>query len=407
MANQLSEQLDACKNIHVAADQTLPPTELRAVTQEALGVSNCSVESYQRGQTYIRYNNGDKTFLILLKAVSYLGNPHPIFKKRIQLADWFQDFYREKRQTEPSAEVVLLGVYHYNDCTLFVRFGTETYMQRGLHNSSAHVYINDLYQGLTYGIFEKIDQNGNLIGVARPDKFRAYLLGEKKRTLFDIFANFNSGFPFGKWIYALDAIKYMRDNGGSQWRQTEWAGWLLEFLFSNFLKNNNIKTQIRYIGLSNKKDDDYDFDLHFEDNNFYGDLKASDIKQAETPGNDAESLQSCILEYERFWYVIYEHLTIKDVDRNLQACHERYELLKADNPKWDKGPTSYAARMKNSVRFVKMSIIELNRINYKDVLSEFHQGRQPDGNPRRMKFNIKKKYLNDDNLVVFRYIFAE
>ena len=52
-----------------------------------------------------------------------------------------------------------------------------------------------------------------------------------------------------------------------------------------------------------------------------------------------------------------------------------------------------------------MCIIELNRINYREVLSDFIQGRQPDGAARKVKFKINKN--NIDNFVVFRYSYGE
>ncbi|MDE7376674.1 MAG: hypothetical protein K2N16_07480, partial [Muribaculaceae bacterium] len=65
----------------------------------------------------------------------------------------------------------------------------------------------------------------------------------------------------------------------------------------------------------------------------------------------------------------------------------------------------YSRRMKNRVKFVKMSIIELNRVNFREALIDFNQGRQPDGKARKPKFNINKKVLENDNFVVFRYTY--
>ena len=73
----------------------------------------------------------------------------------------------------------------------------------------------------------------------------------------------------------------------------------------------------------------------------------------------------------------------------------------------NKNELSYKTRMKNSVKFMKMSIIELNRVNYREALTGFNQGRQPDGSARKPKFNINKKVLENDNFVVFRYTFNQ
>lgn len=64
---------------------------------------------------------------------------------------------------------------------------------------------------------------------------------------------------------------------------------------------------------------------------------------------------------------------------------------------------SYHSRMKHSVKFMRMTIIELNKANFRDALKTFNQGKQPDGSARAPKFNINKKTLENDNYVVFRY----
>ena len=66
---------------------------------------------------------------------------------------------------------------------------------------------------------------------------------------------------------------------------------------------------------------------------------------------------------------------------------------------------SYCKRMKNSIKFIKMYIIELNRINFRDVLSDFNQGKQPNGDPRKPKFKISKN--NIDNFIVYEQEFIQ
>lgn len=121
-------------------------------------------------------------------------------------------------------------------------------------------------------------------------------------------------------------------------------------------------------------------------------MKASDISKKETPGNDQRTLVECIYRYNKFWYVIYEHETQKDSDNNYEATKARNKYIKSVDPAYDKDEMSYSSRMKHSVKFTKMTIIELNRVNYRDALKDFNQGRQADGNVRTPKFNINKKY---------------
>lgn len=293
---------------------------------------------------------------------------------------------------------------------VFIDFKKDTYLLKKGHNSSAHVYTNDLFQAMTYGIFTKEDQFGNTITAVRKDRFKDYLLNrqQKSANLFDLFRRFNCGFTFGQWLKALDVIKEMHQNDWHQWRQTEWAGWFLEYRFNKFAVEENVTNQMRYVGSSLKREGDLDFDIRFDEEDFYGDLKASDIKKNDTPGNDQHNLIECIYRFDKFWYVIYEHETIKDSEQlNYEATRARNRYIKSVDPSYDKDELSYCSRMKSEVKFVKMSIVELNRINFREALTDFHQGRQPDGSARALKFNINKEVLKNDNFVVFRYNYSE
>ena len=262
---------------------------------------------------------------------------------------------------------------------------------------------------MTYGVFTKTDYFGNSITAIRRDKFKDYLCGKTSQanTLFDLFQKFNCSFTFGQWLKALDVIKEMYNNDWLQWRQAEWAGWFLEYKFNKFTIDNNITNQMRYVGSSLKKDGNLDFDIRFDEDDFYGDLKASDIHKKETPGNDQENLIECIYQFDKFWYVIYEHETIKDTEVGYEATKARNRFIKSIDPSYNKDEMSYSSRMKNSVKFIKMSIIGLNRVNFREALTDFNQGHQQDGNERKPKFNINKKVLQNDNFVVFRYTYKQ
>lgn len=407
MANVDSEQLSIDKSLHIAQDQPLSPLKMARILIEAMGNQWCRIITIPSHRHVVQYQKEGKTIQLLFRALTYLGNPHPIFKKRSQFPEWFQEYFCNTKDLHPDYDIRLIGVYHYDGNIIFVDFKTDTYMQHGLHNSSAHIYTNDLLMGMTYGVFEKIDQNGNTITAIRQDRFKDYILGIRHHddNLFDLFRQFNCGYPFGQWLYALDAIKQMHHDEWQQWRQAEWAGWFLEYKFDNFITNNHLENKMRYIGSSNKGDGELDFDIHFEEADFYGDLKASDATKKEAPGNDQRNLMECIYRYDKFWYVIYEHETIKDKDKEYEATIARNTYLNEYDPTRKNSLLSYGNKMKHSVRFIRMSIIELNRINYREALKEFRQGHQPDGSQRAPKFNINKR--NIDNFVVFRYTYEE
>lgn len=407
-----SEQITLDKSLVVAQDQPLSDKQLQDCLFNVLGKDHCKIISIPPRHWVLEFSAGGKLLRLLVRTCTYLGNPHPIFKKRVQLPLWFNKYARDISKRNPNVDIRYIGVYHYGDKhhgdnVIFIDFKKGTYLAKKGHNSSAHVYTNDLFQAMTYGVFTKEDYFGNTITAVRRDKFRDYLTGSASPTasLFDLFRQFNNGFTFGQWINALDAIKEMYGHHWPQWRQAEWAGWFLEYKFNDFTVAHHVTNQMRYVGNLQKHPGDLDFDIRFDEDDFYGDLKASDIKKKETPGNDQENLTECIYRFDKFWYVIYEHETIKDSGPCFKATKDRNHYIKSVDPTYDKDELSYHERMKSSVRFVKMTIIELNRVNYREALTEFHQGHQPDGHARKPKFNINKKVLENDNYVVFRYTY--
>lgn len=402
--NANSEQLDLGGNVILDKDQALLHQSLSDPVIAGLGVGNCRFDKVLGRKVLVYVNRHGKNCLLLLKAVTYLGNPHPSYKKRIQLPDWYQDFCLRVAQDHLPYDVRFLGVYHYGGNVIFVDFRKDTYLQHGLHNSSAHVYINDLFQGQTYGIFEKEDKYGNVLTTIRCNLLKDYLDGAGNREtfpLFDLFGRFNSGFRFGEWIPALEAIREMQQAGWHQWKQAEWAGFYLEYRFDKFTKENGVIGQMRLV--SRKKKGQPDFDIYFGESDFYGDLKASDIRHTEAPGNDQKNLLECIDRSGRFWYVIYEHETVKDRDCDFEATRARNQFIRSVDLGYTKDGLSYGNKMKNRVLFRKMTILELNRVNYSSVLRNFRQGHQPGGQARNPKFLIDKKTLQNDNIVVFRY----
>lgn len=398
--NLNSEQIRPDLSLEEAPDQVLTTKQQQECLAHFLGEENCSVQNLLGHRVFV-YSNKGKNFVLLHRAVTYLGGngQHPIYKKRVQLPSWYKEFCIETQEQQLVFDIRFIGIYHYKGVIVFVDFKKDSYLKKKVHNSSAHIYINDLFQALTNGVFHKEDMFGNHIYAIRGSKLANYLDGKEvgQNLLFSLFEQFNNGFSFGQWLKVLPTVKEMQRAGWPEWRQTEWPGWYLEFKFSKYTEDKSTAPFIIYTGQSNKSKnkDKFDFDIWFKQDQFYGDLKSSDILSKDAPGNDQTSFIECINMYGRFWYVIYEHETKKDSSAN------DYSNVRAYNSFMRKDELSYATRLKTEVKYVKMTILELNRINYREALTEFNQGHQMDGSPRNPKFMIRKKDI--DRFVVFRY----
>ncbi|MBR4927402.1 MAG: hypothetical protein IKY98_03640 [Alphaproteobacteria bacterium] len=392
-----SEQISPAMSIVYDYDQPFTKRmDFLNAFKQALG-EDCGYFMFGKHTVYY-YDHDGKREYFLVAAITWLSGPHLLFKKRLQLKKWYKEFY-DLYCNEVNSKIHLTGIYHYDGLVVFIEFATEDYMGNKMNSSAAHVYSNDIYQALTNKKFEKIDKNNNHITTIASRNYKAFLDGTlKENSLFDFFRKFNLGFTFGQWITAIEAITEMKTKNWYQWRGTEWAGWLLECKVNEFIEMEKYQDQVMYIG--NRKGLEFlDLDLLFKKESFYGDLKASDITTEETPGNDQKTVLEALAKCGRIWYIIYEHETIKDKDKDNEMAKARMKLLGVPYKEGDK--ISYQSRMKHSVNFKRMKIFELNRINMYEALKEFNQGHQPNGGQRAPKFSINKK--NIDNFIVFSY----
>lgn len=350
-----------------------------------------------RENRYLYGKYRDKEYCIFYKNVSYLGNPHPKFKKRIQIPTEFKKLYEENKQK--NIVTLLIGLYKYKDNILLCDFDTKTYINNKTHNSSAHVYTIDLINGERVGLFVKKDIRGNIITVFNKDNVTNFL--DKKLfneenikieifdTLDDFFVNMTK-----EWL-GIEAYAEMIEHNYRSKYQSEWPGYYLEYKLENYIKDNNKDDIITFY--QNRKKGEVDLDLRFPELGFYGDLKAHTISNKGIQGNDYDTIMK-LLETQSVYYIVGNHETEKDRDHD-------YVVTKYWNEHQNKKDLkSYSNKMKYSVKFKSYYILELNKYN-KKYIKMFKQGKNSDGSPRKPKISISIKNLN--NFLVHKIEFIE
>lgn len=327
-----------------------------------------------------------KKFTVCIKQITYLGNPHPIFKKRIQIP--------KKWKKALINGALLIGIYRYKKNIIFVFFNTEKYKNNRLNNSSAHVHTIDLQKGIEYGIFEKIDSRGNKIVVIRENKIVEYLNNLFSKNINELpkeiklFDNFSSSLS-KNWLGTKCYEEMFKSNYRNK-AQSEWPGFYLEFKFENYLdQNNKVKDICTFV--SNKKGGQLDFDLNFA-NKYLGDLKAHSIDSNYIPGNDKNNFLKALEIYKKFWYVVFYHKTSKDKDFNNTVVKFWNKLQNKEDL------LSYSNRMKYSIELTNIKILEINKYNLKHI-SDMTQGRNSNDGNRAMKIQINKNVV--DNFLIF------
>ena len=78
-----SEQITLDKNLVIAQDQPLSDSQLQQCLTSVLGIGNSRIVRIPPRKWVFEYMEDGKTIHLLVRTCTYLGNPHPIFKKRV------------------------------------------------------------------------------------------------------------------------------------------------------------------------------------------------------------------------------------------------------------------------------------------------------------------------------------
>lgn len=361
--------------------EILTPTEIKEIICESFKDSTIGSDGYIYG-SYM----GTK-YCILCKNISYLGNPHPIYKKRIQIPEGFINLYNENINKDIAT--LLIGVYKYKDTVLFCDFDTSKYVNNKSHNSSAHIYTIDLLNGVRNGVFKKKDYRNNIITVFdenNVNKFLEMKLNVSSTTGVEVFDTLDEFFAsmFKEWL-GIECYMEMIENRFNNKFQPEWPGFYLEYKLEKYLEENHKTDIIRYC--QNKKNGDIDLDLYFPKLGMYGDLKTHSSNSNAIQGNDYNTIMD-LIENQSVYYIVCSHETEKDKNHGFIVTEF-----------WNKAQNkedlhSYGNKMKYSVKLTKYYILEINKYN-KKYLEIFRQGKNSDGKSREPKIMIPDKYIEN------------
>lgn len=410
LGNKLVEQVTIDGSIVEDYDRILSTSEIESVLSQYLPGVRKSITS---PAFYITEYRGIR-FAIRCKNITYLGNPHPTYKKRIQIADDLKHFHSNALNL--GCIPLLFGIYTYKNNTLLVNFGLDTYIHKSAHNSSAHIYSSDLAEASQLGFSEKYDYFGNTITAFKPKHIDVFLnetismINGEKEDYSLIYGRSNDDatsrlqaytYRFQKLIFptinnyfshletrwnGIACYKEMMAANYKNMYQSEWAGFYMEYRFEKYLKANNLESIIQYY--QDKRNNGIDLDLYFPPMNAFGDLKTHSEDSSGIQGNDLETVLSLINNEEigHIYYIVCEHSTDKDFNHNYEVTYFwNTALHKIDL-------TSYGKKMKNNVTLRKAYVLDINSSNQK-YLTLFKQGINSNGKPRAPKIMINNNNL--------------
>lgn len=388
-----TEQILRNGDIFIDYDQTVSTKEIKKILFELF--DNVIKED---GKQFILYDK----IAILVSNVTYLGNPHPIYKKRIQLKSYYLDYL--SKNTLNNIKTLFLGIYSYKKTRLFVVFESSTYANKKSHNSSAHVYSINLQYAQMTGKFSKIDAFGNTIHVFNTYEFVKYIktlandriyigTDELIKNIDDYFTAFKG--TIKKEWNGIDCFKEMIEANDSNAKQGEWQGWYFEFLFKKFLREHkNPKIEWN----ASKKRGDIDLDIKFTDSPWvYGDLKADQINH-DILGNSFDCLDKVIKDnHGTVFYICCLYKAEKDSNHQYAVSRYWNEHVRDSNKRYDslgELKERYGRRMKYSVKPELLCILKIDETVYNLLKrTPFEQGANSNGKDRKPKLKVHKDII--------------
>ncbi len=334
---------------------------------------------------------------ILACNVTYLGNPHPAYKKRIQLKNYYLDYLA--KNSAQNIKTLYVGIYTYNKTKLFVVFEPATYAGKKSNNSAAHVYSINLQYAQKVGTFHKIDHFGNSISIFNTYEFVRYIKsiagdplgGTDGHDVIEMIkanlSEFSNSVP-KKWN-GIDCYRELINANDPNARQGEWQGWYFEYLFRKYLENNDVKDISWH---ADRSDGGINLDLKFNNSDWtYGDLKADQIDH-DILGNSFETLDTVIKDNNgTVYYICCLYQSEKDSTHGYVVT--KYWNSLRDDP-YDNDEdlkNRYGKRMKFSVLPKRLCVIKLDSITYSILKKNpFAQGVNSDGNERKPKLKVSK-----------------
>lgn len=390
--NEMVEQITENGAIVYDYGEILSPTELNEILSKYF-----YCDSFGAGFAYATYNG--IRYCLCYKNISYLGNPHPSFKKRIQIPEWFVDKYNENLCR--NIPTFFVGVYKYKENLVFVNFNTEFYVRKKAHNSSAHVLTIDLVYATKNGNYIKRDYFNNEIFCFSSKNIQDFLdmyvikIADFTPSMFKYFDKFYDS--LNKDWYGITCYREMDEHRYHRRFQPEWPGAYLEYKFEDYsIRNANDPFMVVYSPQRGKGN--IDLDLYFPEENCHGDLKTHTNSSNAILGNSTETIEELLNQNQSIYYIVVNHDTKMDRECEHEVTYFWNKLLNKSNL------LSYENRMKNSVHLTGYMILEINNSNYRYLNNDFQKGFvNSDGNIRKNKISISCKDSIITNFIIHEH----
>lgn len=391
------------------------------IFEKILKKSNVDIEWINKKQQpynfKMPFSSGTAQVNLYLSCVTYLGKPHPKYKKRMQLSDSADRSFLEEDNTQENI-TLMIGLYLYDENNImFVAWDSSSNKQAGKSKSS-HVYTNDILLATKNGVSQRKDKNGNNIYCFKPEYLNDfinynYLYLEHQISFIEYLNEFNKDIDEYMFLDGIvdylkedligrnsvwdgkECLKEMKDNNYRNWAQTEWQGFFLEYLMQKELNSSNSKIE-QLLEIPGPKygktvfDSFYnipwDFKVHVNDNN-------------QVITNDMEAIESALNDYGKIGFIILSGDAEKEIETEFSDWRNELKggLSKNQLDNIAKNKKHRKLKTKFTPTEIKVITIDNNGLTNHGILRGL---KNPNGNIRRDKLVINLDKLTEEEIIL-------
>lgn len=403
-------------------DKSIKSSKMKChILEQALTARNMDIEWINKtSQPYnLKMNLFDNEIQInvYLSCVTYLGKPHPIYKKRMQLSNNADRKYLMIDNTKNNI-TLMIGLYLYDEKNpIFVAWDANANKMAG-RSKSSHVFVNDIALAIENGISQRKDKNNNNVYCFKPEflldfiKYNVLYLEheisfveyiKQSGVKINEYMFLNKIVEFLKkdlknrdWIWdGKKCLKEMKENEYRNWKQTEWQGFFLEYLIQKDVENKNQKLEeileipgpkygrTVFDGFYNIP---WDFKVHVEDSN-------------QVITNDMEAIEKALKDYGKVGFIIVsgnaekeKETEFSDWRNELKGELSRNQIEnRKNNKRHRKLKSSFTPTKIQAIIVDNKSLSKHNRLN---------GVRNPNGNIRREKLILNLDKVTPQEIVL-------
>lgn len=391
------------------------------IFEKALKKSNVNIEWInKKKQPYnfkIELNDESTQINIYLSCITYLGNPHPKYKKRMQLSEAADKSFLERDNTKDNI-TLMIGLYLFDENNpIFVAWDSSSNKTAGKSKSS-HVYVNDILLATKNGVSERKDKNHNNIYCFKPDyllefiKYN-YLYLEHQISFIEylnkINKNINEYMFLDEIVNSLKedliirnfvwdgktCLKEMKENNYRNWTQTEWQGFFLEYLMQKEMTKSKKKME-QILEIPGPKYGKTIFDSFY---NIPWDFKVHVNDSNQIITNDMEAINLALKEYGEIGFIILSGSAEKELGTEFSDWRNELKggLSKNQLNNIAKNKKHRKLKTKFIPSEIKVITIDKDGLSKHKVLKGL---KNPNGNIRRDKLIINLDELSPEEIIL-------